>query len=94
VPFEIRSKSEPPTEGRKLITRGALEQALAETVRTGGPECEPFIAVMVERFAPAPKEGPNWLIKGVRYGKAERTRCDALLSKRVEEAQQEFNVSD
>jgi hypothetical protein len=87
-------KSETPPEGRKLITRSELEHALAEGVRTGDPECEAFIGVLVERFVPASKVGPNWIVKGIKYGKADRARCGALLAKRVEDAQQQFDLSD
>jgi hypothetical protein len=41
--------------------RGALEQILAESVRTSDPECEAFIGVLIERFVPVPKGGPNWV---------------------------------
>jgi hypothetical protein len=88
------SKSEESREGRKPIARSALERALAESVRTGDPECESFVGVLLERLAPAQRGSPNWVVKGVKYGKADRSRCGALLAKCVEDAQLEFDVSD
>jgi hypothetical protein len=93
TPFHMIFSEKTP-EVRKPIARGALEQILAEAVRTGDPECEAFIGVLIERFIPVPKGGPNWVVKGIKYGKADRARCDALLSKCVEDAQQEFDLSD
>jgi hypothetical protein len=94
APFQMSWKSEKPPEGRKTITRSALEQTLVEAVRTGDPECEAFVGVLIERLASAQKGGPNWIVKGVRYGKVDRSRCNALLTKCVEDAQLEFDVSE
>src|ERR1700758_793988 len=65
--FRMSVKTKRIPEGRKPISRSALEQILAESVRTSDPECEAFIGVLVERFVPVLKGGPNWVVKGVRY---------------------------
>jgi hypothetical protein len=38
--------------------------------------------------------GPNWAVRGVKYGKADRHRCGIVLSYCVDEAQLEFEISD
>jgi hypothetical protein len=83
-----------PEQQRKPIARADLEQTLTEAVRTSHPEFETFIGVIVERTAPASAGGANWTIRGVKYGKANRDRSGAVLSHCVEEAQQEFVLSD
>ena len=86
--------TEQPDKKRTWITCAALEQALAESVRASDPECQGLIAIIVERIVPAPSDGANWAVKGVKYGQAERERCRAAISKCVEDSQREFEVLD
>lgn len=79
---------------RKPIARAELEQAIAGAVKASNPECQDFVAVIVERVVPASPGGANWAVKGVRYGKASRELCDAALSNCVTEKQLEFELSD
>jgi cold shock CspA family protein len=79
---------------RTSITRAALELAIAETVRGSDPQCEGLIGIIVERVVPESPGAANWVVKGVKYGKAERDRCSATLFKCVEEGQRDFEVSD
>jgi hypothetical protein len=79
---------------RQPITRAALEQSIAEVVKAGGADHEGFIGVVVERAAPAQPGGPNWTLKGVRYGKSNRELCAAVLSACVAEKQLQFDLSD
>jgi cold shock CspA family protein len=78
---------------RKPITRAALETALADAVRARDAQCDGLIGIIVERVNPASPDATNWCVKGVKYGKAERDRCDVALSACVEEMQREFEVS-
>jgi CspA family cold shock protein len=75
------------------ITQAALEAALAKAVRAHDAQCEGLVGIILERASPASPTGTNWAVKGVKYGKAERDRCDAALSVCVEEMQREFEVS-
>ena len=99
VPETVRcNTSEEVTEQsdkkRTWITRAALEQTLVETVRDSDPECEGLIGIIVERIVSASPDRANWAVKGVKYGKAERERCGAAISKCVEDSQREFEVLD
>jgi CspA family cold shock protein len=91
---KMSPKASPDTKPRSPITRAALELAIAEAVRESDPELEPLVAVIVERIVPDRPGGANWAIKGIKYGKTERDRCSAAVSKRVEEVQCEFELSD
>jgi hypothetical protein len=79
---------------RKPVTREALQQSLTEAVRTSHPEFEDFGGVFIERVAPAAPGGPNWAVRGVKYGRADRHRSGIVLSYCVDEAQLEFEISD
>ena len=79
---------------RKSITRAALELKIAEAVRSSSPKCTALVGIIVERVAPGSPGGANWAVKGVKYGKAERDRCNASLFKCVEEGQRDFEISD
>jgi CspA family cold shock protein len=79
---------------RRLITRAILELKIAEAVRSSSPECTALVGIIVERIAPESPGGANWAVKGVKYGKAERDRCNASLFKCVEEGQRDFEISD
>ena len=90
----MRHKSAERTEvKRKPITQAALEAALAEAVRAHDTHCEGLVGIIVERVNPARAGGTNWSVKGVKYGKAERDRCDIALSACVEQMQHELEVS-
>jgi hypothetical protein len=82
------------TTERTPIARAALELAIAEAVRASSPECSALIAIIVERVVPASPGGANWGVKGIRYGKAERDRCSAVIAACVEEGQREFVLAD
>jgi hypothetical protein len=90
----MSSKNAERLEGeRKPITRAELETALAEAVRAHDAQCDGLVGIVVESVSPASPAGTNWVVKGVKYGKAERNRCDAALSVCLEEMQRQFEVS-
>jgi hypothetical protein len=79
---------------RTQIPRATLELALAEAVRDSDPECKGLISVIIERVVPAVSGGPNWILKGVKYGEAPRGPCSAEISRCVEEGQADFEILD
>ena len=79
---------------RKPITRAALEQSLADGVRGAAPECQAFVGVIIEHVVPETSVGANWAVKGVRYGRADRDRCEAALGMSLHEKQREYTLSD
>jgi hypothetical protein len=79
---------------RRPITLKDLELAIAKDVRETDTECEALIGVIVERVVPKSRGDVNWALRGVRYGKAERTRCNAAIAIIVERLQSEYIVSD
>jgi hypothetical protein len=79
---------------RRALTRAVLEVAITSAVRASDPECNVFVGVIVERIVPRSRAEAGWAVKGIRYGRANRSRCDAALAKVVKPLQFEFDVSD
>jgi hypothetical protein len=79
---------------RRALTRAVLEVAITSAVRASDPECNVFVGVIVERIIPRSRAEAGWAVKGIRYGRANRSRCDAALAKVVKPLQFEFDVSD
>jgi CspA family cold shock protein len=92
---KMSSKNARSLNGKRTpISRAALELAIAETIRASDPQCQGLVGVIVERIVPKSAGDANWIVKGVKYGKAERARCSVALSNCVEEGQREFEISD
>ena len=79
---------------RRPITLKDLELAIAKAVRETDTQCEALIGVIVERIVPKSRGDVNWSVRGIRYGKAERTKCHAAVAVIVERLQSEYIVSD
>ena len=79
---------------RAAITPAELELAIAEAVRKTAPECQDFIGVIVHHKAPKIRLDPNWAVRGVRFGKADRKMVDEALATVVEQLQQEFRLTE
>jgi hypothetical protein len=90
----FRKKAEQLAPKRKSITRVALELTIADAVRGSDPHCKPLVGIIVERVFPKSPEGANWAVKGVKYGKADRERCDAAMSNFLKEGLRKFEISD
>jgi hypothetical protein len=83
-----------PAAKRKAITRAALESTIAAAVRESHPGCVPLVEIIVERVVPKSSGEANWALKGVKYGKADRERCNAAISSFVEAGLREFEITD
>jgi hypothetical protein len=90
----MKHKGEAAPKRRKSVARATLEEILKEGITTSHEEFESFAGVIVERVARSPDQPSNWVVKGVRYGKADRHRCGLVLAHCVEQAQEEYDLSD
>jgi hypothetical protein len=77
---------------RVSMTPAELEVAIAEAVRKTSPGCEGFVSVIVERQTPKSRQGPDWDIRGVRFGKADRKNTDEALAAVVKRMQREVRL--
>jgi len=76
---------------RVPIERSQLQAAISNTVRDIGPRCKDFIGVIVERV-PATSGGPNWTVRGIKFGHADRSSCSEAVAAIVEKLQAEFEL--
>jgi hypothetical protein len=47
---------------------------------------------LIEHHAPKSREDANWAIKGIRFGRADRDKCSAVLAFVVKKMQGEFEL--
>lgn len=79
---------------RVSIATRELELAISEAVKKAAPGCDEFVGVMVQHDRPKSHLDPNWAIRGVKFGKADRKVADEALATVVERMQREFLLSD
>jgi hypothetical protein len=80
-------------EGRVSITIPELELVISQAVKAA-PGCEDFVGVMVQHETPKSHLGPNWTIRGVKFGKADRKMANEALATVVERTQRELLLRD
>ena len=79
---------------RLSIAPKELEITIAEAVRKTAPGCNDFIGVIVDRKKPKARFDPNWEIRGVKFGKADKKMVGEALATVVEQLQREFRLAD
>lgn len=79
---------------RAQITPAELELTIAEAIRKNAPGCGDFIGVIVHHKKPRQYRDPNWDVRGVKFGKADRRIVDETLARIVEQLQKEFRLVD
>ena len=79
---------------RAQITPAELELTITEAVRKSAPGCSSFIGVIVHHRKPRQQRDPNWGVRGVKFGKADRRTVDETLSRIVAQLQKEFRLTD
>jgi hypothetical protein len=79
---------------RLSIAPKELELAIAEAVRKTAPGCDDFVGVIVDRKKPKMRFDPNWEIRGVKFGKADKKMVGEALTTVVEQLQREFRLAD
>jgi hypothetical protein len=68
-----------PVDNRALISRDEMQAAITEAVKKANPDCEAFVDVFVERTKRTSILGANWAVKGIKFGRADRSKAhDAL----------------
>ncbi|MBN9006600.1 MAG: hypothetical protein J0H40_14455 [Rhizobiales bacterium] len=90
----MKWKNRDRNKERVAISRAELEKTIANTVRESSPACSDFITVILSRVVPSSTQESNWVVQGIKYGKADRQLCDAALSGCIAEKQVQFQLSD
>jgi len=79
---------------RTQITPAELEHTITEAIRKTAPECGSFVGVIVHHKKPKQSRDPNWGVRGVKYGKADRRLVEETLADVVKQLQKEFRLTD
>jgi hypothetical protein len=78
-------------DDRISIAADELQLAIAQAVKAE-PGCEDFIGVFVEPKIPKSRLDPNWELRGVKFGNADRKAANEPLATVVARFQQEFRI--
>src|SRR3979411_544069 len=81
------------SDKRGAVSRKRLESAATEAVKSA-LDCEAFVGVIIQRIEPKSRTDPNWAVRGVRFGKADRDKSGKVLATVVEQMQREFSLTD
>jgi hypothetical protein len=81
-------------ERRVSMTKRELELAILEEVKIAAPGCEDLVGVIVGHETPKSHLDPNWAVRGVKFGKADRKIANEALTGVVERMQRELLLSD
>jgi hypothetical protein len=77
---------------RERVDSSALEVAITAAVKQSDRRCQDFIGVFVKRTNPKSRGDVNWVVKGIKFGRAEREQCNAALAVIVERMKREFEI--
>ncbi len=94
APVPPRKKNWWRNEFRVAMTAPELESAISDAVKKAAPGCEDFVGVIVQHTTPRSHRDPNWDVRGVKFGKADRKAVDEALAAVVERMRHEFLLSD
>ena len=92
--LKFAPKGQNTAMNRNPIKSDALQSVIAKAVRDSDAQCEAFVGIIIERINPKSNGGANWMLKGVKYGNADRAKCDTAISGVVDQLQQEYTISD
>jgi len=92
--LSYRTSQTSVSKSRVSMTTPQLESAISEAVKKAAPGCEDFLAVIVQHKTPKSHLDPNWAIRGVKFGKADRKVADEALATVVERMQRELLLSE
>jgi hypothetical protein len=82
-----------PKDHRTSNTAAEIELAIADAVKAV-PGCENFIGVVVQPKMPESRRDPNWEVRGVRFGSADRKIANEHLGTVVARLQQEIRLTE
>jgi hypothetical protein len=82
-----------PKDHRTSNTAAEIELAIADAVKAV-PGCANFIGVVVQPKMPESRRDPNWEVRGVRFGSADRKIANEHLATVVARLQQEIRLTE
>jgi hypothetical protein len=82
-----------PLDDRSSVSLERLQSAITEAVKKSDPGCKSFVGVIVQRETPKAHFDPNWAVRGVRFGKADRDKSSQALATIIARMQGEFTLA-
>ena len=79
---------------RSPIASANLESAITEAIRKRAPGCESFVGVIVQPTRPKSRFDANWVVRGVKFGRADREKVSEAIATIVESMQREYSLAD
>ena len=79
---------------RSPIASANLESAITEAIRKRAPGCESFVGVIVQPTRPKSRFDANWVVRGVKFGRADREKVNEAIATIVESMQREYSLAD
>ncbi len=76
---------------RVSISAADLESAIGQAVKAS-PGCEDFIGVLLRLKRPKSHPGPNWEVRGVKFGNADREAVNDAITTVVTRFQEEYQL--
>ena len=76
------------------IAAANLEFEIAQATKMADPSCAEFVGVVVQRVKSKSCSDPNWSLRGIKFGRSDRTAVGDVLTTIVERMQREFRLSD
>jgi hypothetical protein len=74
---------------RRPALKSELEAAITSSVRSSDPTCAKFVGAIIAECKKS-EVAAGWTVKGVRYGKAPRDKCDAALASVINKLQAQY----
>jgi hypothetical protein len=81
------------SDNRSSVSREHLQSAITEAVKKADPDCEAFVGVIVQRETPKSLFAANWVLRGVKFGRADRDKSGLALATVVKRMQREFSLA-
>ncbi|MCK1406049.1 hypothetical protein [Bradyrhizobium sp. 76] len=69
-----------------------MERAITTAIKTFDEGCRDFVGVVVEQRSAKSTAEPNWQVKGLRFGKSDRSMARAALDSVLPPMQMEFTL--
>jgi hypothetical protein len=76
---------------RRPALKSEIEAAITSSVRGSDPACAKFVGAIIAECKNG-KVAAGWILKGVKYGKAPRDRCDAALTAIMSKLQGQYVI--
>lgn len=77
----------------KPATATEIEAGITVAVQSSDPDCAKFKGVIITPCEIG-ESGADWIMKGVKYGRAPRDKCDAALETIVKKLQTQFILAN